>query len=57
MTRIQRLKTSVDFLDWSLLLVAGVGYAAFVTWTSLIVRAIRGDEVEEDWRVSSPRPG
>jgi hypothetical protein len=51
MTRIQRLKTNVDSLDVFLLLVAGAGYATFVSWASLIVRAIRGEDVKEDWRV------
>lgn len=27
-------------------------YAAFVCWAKLIVRAIRGEEVQEDWRVT-----
>jgi hypothetical protein len=51
LTRAQRPKANVDSLDGFLLVVAGVGYAAFATWTSLIVRAIRGEEVKEDWRV------
>jgi hypothetical protein len=51
MTRIRRLKTNVDSVDMFLLLAAGAGYAAFVSWTSLIVRSIRGEEVEEDWRL------
>jgi hypothetical protein len=33
------------------LLPAAAGYAAFVSWASLIVRAIRGEDVKEDWRV------
>jgi len=33
------------------LLPASAFYAAFVTWASLIVRAIRGEDVEPDWRV------
>lgn len=51
MTRIRRLKANVDSLDVFLLLVAGAGYATFVSWASLIVRAIRGENVKEDWRV------
>ncbi len=27
------------------------GYLAFVSWANLIVRAIKGEAVEEDWRV------
>jgi len=31
-------------------LPAAASYAAFVTWASLIVRALRGEDVKEDWR-------
>jgi hypothetical protein len=33
------------------MLPASAFYAAFVTWASLLVRAIRGEDVEPDWRV------
>ncbi len=47
-----RLKKHIDSTDVFFgLLPAAAGYAAFVSWASLIVRAIRGEEVEEDWRV------
>jgi hypothetical protein len=47
-----RLKTYIDSTDVVFgLLPAAAGYAAFVSWASLIVRAIRGEDVKEDWRV------
>lgn len=53
MSPIQRLKAkaNIDAIDVFFLLTAATGYAAFVSWASLIVRAIRGEEVDEDWRV------
>lgn len=50
---IGRLKTNLpDSIDlWFGLLPWLTGYAAFVSWASLIVRAIRGEEVKEDWRL------
>lgn len=52
MTRVQRLKNYIDPVDVLFgIFPAAASYAAFVSWASLIVRAIRGEEVEEDWRV------
>ncbi len=51
---VRRLKASVDAIDVFYGLVpAGAAYAAFVTWASVIVRAIRGEEVEPGWRLSA----
>lgn len=41
----------LDSVDVLLLSAAGVAYAAFVSWMPVIVRAIRGEEVKEDWRL------
>jgi hypothetical protein len=47
-----RFKTTIDSTDLFFgIFPAAASYAAFVTWASLIVRAIRGEDVEEDWRV------
>jgi hypothetical protein len=52
MKRVQRLKTSIDSIDLFFgVFPVAAGFAAFVSWASLIVRAIRGEEVKEDWRV------
>lgn len=53
MTRTRFKLSSIlpDSVEVFFMMVAGAGFAAFVSWTSLIVRAIRGEEVEEDWRV------
>jgi hypothetical protein len=48
---MRRIKTNIDAVDVLLLSAAGAGFAAFVSWTSLIVQALSGEEVEEDWRV------
>jgi hypothetical protein len=53
MVGVRRLmtKTNIDAVDVVYGLVPGfAAYAAFVSWASSIVRAIRGEEVEEDWR-------
>jgi len=54
MTRVglvKRLKAYIDPIDMVFGLLPGVtGYAAFVSWASLIVRGIRGEEAKEDWR-------
>ncbi len=48
---IERLKMYLDPIDlWFGLLPNMTGYAAFVSWGSLIVRAIRGEEAKENWR-------
>lgn len=52
MTRVQRLKAYLDPFDVVFgIFPAAANYAAFVTWASLIVRAIKGEEVKEDWRL------
>jgi hypothetical protein len=51
---IQRLAKYIDSIDFFYgIFPFAAGYMAFVTWTPLIVRAIRGDEVEEGWRLYS----
>jgi hypothetical protein len=51
MTFIRRLKTSIDAIDvYYGLVPAAAAYAAFVSWASVIVRAIKGEEVEPGWR-------
>jgi hypothetical protein len=54
---MRRFNPNLDSVDLFFLLVASVGYAAFATWTPLIVRTIRGEEVEEDWRVRASTVG
>jgi hypothetical protein len=55
MTRVRRLKTYLDPIDLFFgIFPAAASYAAFVTWASLIVRAIRGEDVKED-RLASVR--
>lgn len=54
---MRRIKKNMDAVDVLLLLAAGAGYAAFASWASLIVRAIRGEEVEEDWRLFASTGG
>jgi hypothetical protein len=44
---VQRLTANIVSVDVFFLLVAGADYAAFVTWASLMVRTIKGDEVKE----------
>jgi hypothetical protein len=52
MTRGQRRKAYFDPFDLFFgIFPAAASYAAFVTWASLIVRAIRGEDVKRDWRV------
>jgi hypothetical protein len=49
---IQRLAKYIDSIDFFYgIFPFAAGYMAFVTWTPLIVRAIRGEEVEEGWRL------
>jgi hypothetical protein len=51
-SRIQRLRTYVDSIDFFYgIFPAAANVAAFLSWSSLIVRAIRGEEAKEDWRV------
>lgn len=48
----ERLKAYLEPIDLFFgVFPAAASYAAFVTWASLIVRAIRGEDVKEDWRV------
>jgi|HubBroStandDraft_6_1064221.scaffolds.fasta_scaffold05284_9 hypothetical protein len=52
MTRVRRLKSYIDSTDLLFgIFPAAAIYAAFVTWAPLIVRANRGEEVKEDWRL------
>jgi hypothetical protein len=47
----RRVNTHVDAVDvWFGLLPAFAGYAAFVSWANVIVRAIRGEQAKEEWR-------
>jgi hypothetical protein len=47
-----RLKANIDSIDLFFgIFPAAAGFAAFVSWASLIVRVLRGEEVKEDWRV------
>lgn len=48
---LRRLKANVDAVDvWFGLVPGMVGYAAFISWANVIVRAIRGEEAKENWR-------
>jgi hypothetical protein len=48
----ERLKAYIDSTDLLFgIFPAAASYAAFVSWASLIVRAIRGDDIKEDWRL------
>lgn len=49
MARLKRYIDSTDLLFG--IFPAAAIYAAFVTWAPLIVRANRGEEVKEGWRV------
>jgi hypothetical protein len=52
MTRVRRLRAYIDSFDLFFgIFPAAANVAAFLSWSSLIVRAIRGEEVKEDWRV------
>lgn len=47
----QRLQANIDAVDvWFGLVPGLVGYAAFVSWANVIVRAIRGEEAKENWK-------
>jgi hypothetical protein len=53
-SRIWRwLKTHVDAVDIFTFSLACARYAAFVAWADVIVRAIRGEEAEENWKTFS----
>ncbi|HET9154262.1 MAG TPA: hypothetical protein VFN85_09130 [Solirubrobacterales bacterium] len=47
---LRGLKANMDAVDVVFVLFGSVGYAAFVSWANVIVRAIRGEEVKESWR-------
>jgi hypothetical protein len=48
---LERLKVYLDPIDISFGILPGLtGCAAFSAWARVIVSAIRGEEVEEDWR-------
>jgi hypothetical protein len=50
---IRWLKSNVDAFDvWFGLLPWLTGFAMAVSWAKLIVRALRGEAVKEDWRVT-----
>ena len=52
MTLVQRFKAYLDPIEMFFgLMPMMTGYAAFVSWASLIVRGVRGEEAKEDWRV------
>jgi hypothetical protein len=56
MARARTIKRLRPYLPDSIELWFGLlpwltGYAAFVSWADLIVRAIRGEKVKEDWRL------
>ncbi len=50
---LTRFKPYLDPIDMWFVLLNMAGYAAFVTWAELIVRAIRGEQAEEGWRLWS----
>jgi hypothetical protein len=54
---LRRLKSNVDATDIWFASVALAGYAAFVSWADLIVRAVRGEKAEESWRTLSSSAG
>lgn len=47
------LKANVDSVDVWFVLQNLAGYAAFVSWADVIVRAMRGEEAKENWRTLS----
>lgn len=47
---LRGLKANIDAVDVLFVLMGSVGYAAFVSWANVIVRAIRGEEANENWR-------
>lgn len=50
---LRQTRASIDSFDVFFgLLPLATSYAAFIAWANLIVRAIRGEEVEQDWRAS-----
>ncbi len=50
---IRWLRANVDSVDVWFVLQNVAGYAAFVSWADVIVRAIRREEAEESWRTLS----
>jgi len=50
---LQWLTANVDFVDVWFVLQAATGYAAFVSWAEVIVRAIRGEASQENWKTRS----
>jgi hypothetical protein len=50
--RIKQLQGSLDSIDFFFgIFPAAAFIAAFVSWVPLIIRANRGEEVKEDWRL------
>ncbi len=47
------LKANIDAVDIWTVCLAFARYAAFVAWADVIVRAIRGEEAEENWKTFS----
>jgi hypothetical protein len=47
------LRSDVDGVDALTLSLAVARYAAFVAWAEVIVRAIRGEDSEENWKTFS----
>jgi hypothetical protein len=48
---LRRLTGNIDAVDVTFGLLPGVvGYAAFVSWAEVIVRAIRGEEAKGNWK-------
>lgn len=50
---LRRLKANVDPVDVWFGLGGLIGYAAFVSWADVIVRAIRGEDAKENWRTTT----
>lgn len=47
----QEVGLRFDGVDWLFGLIPGLfGYAAFVAWADVIVRALRGEDVSENWK-------
>jgi hypothetical protein len=47
---LKSLKANLDAVDILFLLRGAIGYAAFVSWAEVIVRAIRGEASKENWK-------
>lgn len=47
---LKSLKANLDAVDILFLLRGVIGYAAFVSWAEVIVRAIRGEASKENWK-------